>query len=84
MKSPDSFLFQVSYKLADVPFRAMKSLSKAVIKSVLPDAKIHKVSLHEGSLGGEAWAYAFTLFLGQRAASVFYVWAAESESSKNF
>jgi hypothetical protein len=51
MKSPDSFLFQVSYKLADVPFRAMKSLSKAVIKSVSPDAKIHKVSLHEGSLG---------------------------------
>jgi hypothetical protein len=53
MKSPDSFLFQeiqVSYKSADVPFRTMKSLSKAVIKSVLPDAKIHKVSLHEGGL----------------------------------
>ncbi len=26
----------------------MKRLSKAFIKSVLPDAKIHKVSLHEG------------------------------------
>jgi hypothetical protein len=29
----------------------MKSLSKAVIKSVLPDAKMHKVSLHEGGPG---------------------------------
>ena len=80
MKSPDSFLFQVSYKLADVPFRAMKSLSKAVIKSVSPDAKIHKVSLYEGDPGLMPLLYVWA----KRAASLFYVWAAESESSENF
>ncbi len=77
MKSPDSFLFQVSYKSADVPFRIMKSLSKAVIKSVLPDTKIHKVSLHEGDPGLMPLLY----FWAKRPASVFYVWAAESERS---
>jgi hypothetical protein len=58
----------------------MKSLSKAVIKSVLPDAKIHKVSLHEGDPGLMPLLHVWA----QRAASVFYVWAAESESSKKF
>jgi hypothetical protein len=57
----------------------MKSLSKAVIKSVSPDAKIHKVSLHEDDPGLMPLLY----FWAQRAASVFHVWAAESESSKN-
>jgi hypothetical protein len=56
----------------------MKSLSKAVIKMVLPDANIHKVSLHEGEPGLMPLLYVWA----QRAASVFYVSAAESDSSK--
>jgi hypothetical protein len=67
MKSPDSFLFQVSYKSADVLFRTVKSLSEAVIKSVLPDTKIHKVSLHEGDPGLVPLLYV----CAKRAAPVF-------------
>jgi hypothetical protein len=78
MKPPDSFVFQVSFKSADDPFPTMKSLSKAVIKSVLPDAKFHKVTLREGEPGLMPLLYTWA----QRAASVFYVWVAESESSK--
>ena len=58
----------------------MKSLSKAVIKSVLPDAKIQKVSLHKGGPGLMPLLYVWA----KRTASVFYVWAAESESFKKF
>ena len=51
LKPFDAFFFQPSYKSADVPFRTLKSMSKTIVKKVLPDAKVHKVSLHQGRPG---------------------------------
>ena len=44
-------MFQASYKSSDVPFPTLKSMSNAIVKQVLPEAKPHRISLHEGSLG---------------------------------
>ena len=44
-------MFQALYKSADVPFRTLKSMSNTIIQKVLPEAKPHCISLHEGSLG---------------------------------
>ena len=42
-------MHQPSYTSADVPFRTLKTLSKAVVSKVLPDAAVNVVSLHEGT-----------------------------------
>jgi hypothetical protein len=42
-------MHQPSYNSADVPFRTLKALSKAVVSKVLLDAAVNKVSLHEGA-----------------------------------
>ena len=41
-------MWQASYNSADVPFRTLKSMSKRIVSSVLPDAKVNRISLHEG------------------------------------
>ena len=42
-------MYQPFSNLADVPFRTLRSLSKAVVSSVLPEAEVNQASPHEGT-----------------------------------
>jgi hypothetical protein len=43
------FMWQPSYNSADVPYHSMKSLSKKIVSSMMPEAKVNRTSLHEGA-----------------------------------
>jgi len=41
-------MLQEQYSSIDVPYRTLTAMSNRIVPEMLPDAELHRVSLHEG------------------------------------